>query len=309
MKPSNLVRDTMLLFWRALRVALRTPLSAFVFPIVFPLLTMIFVSQLTLRITALPVFPVHPYIAYLAPGTLPLVSMIGAGYAATGLVIDMNTGFLDRIRLLPTRAGAIICSKLLFDAARVLPAGSVMLAASVAMGAHIGHGIVTVVGVLGLIMLWSMAYSGLFYFIGLRTRSAQAPITLLPLALPLLFSSTALIHLYRRGDPRTDDPKLNRPNSSRRSRNCGTGSLDGHTAPRPGRLPRGGAEYLTRGPSRPQVLRHGDLQVGGLDRGDQFGGQSASAVEVAGSQGDLAEHHLHTRWRSASAVCVACCAA
>lgn len=193
MKPPNLAYDTVLLFRRALQVGLRTPLSAFIFPIVFPLLTMIFVSQLTGRITELPVFPVHPYIAYLAPGTLLLVPMIGAGYAATGLVVDVNTGFLDRIRLLPTRVSAIIFAKLVFEAVRVLPAGAVVLAVSVVMGASVGHGAVTVAGVLGLIMLWSMAYSGLFYIVGLRTLSAQAPITLLPLALPLLFSSTALL--------------------------------------------------------------------------------------------------------------------
>jgi len=193
MKSSNLVRDTILLLRRGLTVALRTPLTAFIFPVVFPLLTMIFVSQLTARITSLPVFPVHPYIAYLAPGTLLLVPMIGAGYAATGLVIDANTGFLDRIRLLPTRPSAIIFGKLLFEAVRVLPAGLIVLTVSVALGASDGHGAVTVVGMLGLIMLWSMAYSGLFYLIGLRTMSAQAPIALLPLALPLYFASTALV--------------------------------------------------------------------------------------------------------------------
>jgi ABC-2 type transport system permease protein len=193
MRPSNLARDTMLLLGRGLRVSLRAPVSAFIFPIVFPLLTMIFVSQLTARITSLPIFPYHPYIAYLAPGTLLLVPMIGAGYAATGLVIDANTGFLDRIRLLPTRTSAILLAKLLFEAIRVLPAGIIMLAVSVALGAYAGHGLVTVAGVLALIVLWSMAYSGLFYFVGLRTLSAQAPVALLPLALPVLFSSTALV--------------------------------------------------------------------------------------------------------------------
>jgi ABC-2 type transport system permease protein len=193
MKPSNLARDTTLLFWRGLRAGLRSPLTAFIFPIVFPLLAMIFVSQLYGQITKLPAFPDHSYIAYVAPGTLLLVPMMGAGYAATGLVIDAHTGFLDRIRLLPTRASATVFAKLLFEAVRVLPAGAVVLAVSVALGASAGHGVVTVAGVLGLIVLWSMAYSGLFYFIGLRTLSAQAPIALLPLALPVLFASTALM--------------------------------------------------------------------------------------------------------------------
>lgn len=193
MRPSNLARDTMLLFWRGLRAGLRAPLTAFIFPVLFPVLTMIFVSQLYGEITRLPAFPLHPYVAYLMPGTLMLVPMIGTGYAATGLVIDAQTGFLDRIRLLPTPVSAVVFSKLLFEAVRVIPAGAVVLDISVLLGAGVAHGAVSVAGVLGLMVLWSMAYSGLFYFIGLRTLSAQAPIALLPLALPVLFASTALV--------------------------------------------------------------------------------------------------------------------
>ncbi len=193
MKPSNLARDTMLLFWRGLKAGLRSPLTAFIFPIVFPLLAMVFVSQLYGEITKLPSFPDPSYVGYVAPGTLLLVPMMGAGYAATGLVIDAHSGFLDRLRLLPTRPSAVIFAKLLFEAVRVIPAGAVVLAVSVALGADLGNGAVAVAGVLGLIVLWSMAYSGLFYLIGLRTLSAQAPIALLPLALPVLFASTALM--------------------------------------------------------------------------------------------------------------------
>jgi ABC-2 type transport system permease protein len=193
MKKSNLGRDTMLLFWRGLKAGLRSPLTAFIFPIVFPVLAMIFISELFGEITKLPTFPSSSYIGYVAPGTLLLVPMMGAGYAATGLVIDAHSGFLDRIRLLPTRPSSAIFAKLLFEAVRVLPAGAIVLAVSVALGADLGHGAVTVAGVLGLIVLWSMAYSGLFYLIGLRTLSAQAPIALLPLALPVLFASTALM--------------------------------------------------------------------------------------------------------------------
>jgi ABC-2 type transport system permease protein len=192
-KPSNLPRDTALLFWRGLRAGLRSPVTAFGFPIIFPLLAMVFVAQLYGQITKLPAFPDPSYIAYVAPGTLLLVPMMGAGYAATGLVIDAHTGFLDRIKLLSARSAAAVLAKLLFEAVRVLPAGAVVMGVSVAMGAHLDHGAVSAAGVLGLIVLWSMAYSGLFYLIGLRTLSAQAPIALLPLCLPVLFCSTALM--------------------------------------------------------------------------------------------------------------------
>jgi ABC-2 type transport system permease protein len=193
MKQSNLARDTMLLFWRGFRAGVRTPVTAFIFPIALPLLTMLCASEMNRQITALPIFPEHPYIAYLSPGILLLVPMIGTGYAATGLVVDVSTGFLDRIRLVSTRPSAVIFAKLLFEAVRVIPAGAVVLDVSVALGARLGHGVVSVAGVLGLMVLWSIAYSGIFYFIGLRTMSPQAPIALLPLAIPVLLASPTMV--------------------------------------------------------------------------------------------------------------------
>jgi ABC-2 type transport system permease protein len=186
-------RGTWVLFSRAMVVGLRTPVFGFVFPIVFPVAILVFVSQMYAKIIVLPGFPTTSYAAYLGPAAVTVIPMMGAGYGATGLIIDEQTGFLDRLRLFPITAGSIVGAKSLFEIARIIPAFVVVLALSVFMGAPLIHGALSVLVLLVIVALWSVAYSGLFYLVGLRSRNPQAPVALLPLVVPLLFVSSALM--------------------------------------------------------------------------------------------------------------------
>ena len=119
-----------------------------------------------------------------------LTGMMGAGYSATALVIDVRSGYLDRLRVLPVHPVAIVLGRLLFDMVRVLPAGALVLAVSVALGGEVRGGLLGAVAILGLLALWSLAYSGIFYAVGLRTVNPQAPFALLPIFVPLMFLTT-----------------------------------------------------------------------------------------------------------------------
>jgi ABC-2 type transport system permease protein len=185
--------DTLVLARRSWVEGLRSPVTVFLFPIIFPVLVMLFTSQLYGRLAKLPGFPTHTYAGYLAPGAVMLVPMMGAGYSASSLILDARSGFLDRLRLMPIEPVSILLAKLIFEASRVIPAGFIVVLTAVAMGAPLVHGVGSVVGVVFLIALWSVAYSGLFYIVALRSANPQAPMALLPLCLPLLFVSPALV--------------------------------------------------------------------------------------------------------------------
>jgi ABC-2 type transport system permease protein len=116
--PGGLVGEIRTLFLRNLREGLRSPVIAFLFPVLFPLFAETLVASSYERVSTLPGFPVHPYAAYMAPGMLLLAGMMGSGYSATALVLDVQTGFLDRMKLLHVRPGAILASRLLFGPAR-----------------------------------------------------------------------------------------------------------------------------------------------------------------------------------------------
>lgn len=185
--------DAAVLLGRSWREALRSPLFAFAFPILFPLFMIVLTSQMFRELVHLPGFPISPYAAYEAPAVLLLTAMMGAGHSATGLVIDAQTGFLDRLRLFPIRPVSVLLGRLLFDAVRVLPAGAVVLGASVLLGARVDSGVPGALALLALLAVWALSYNGIFYVVGLRTRNPQAPLAVVPLFMPLMFLSPAFM--------------------------------------------------------------------------------------------------------------------
>ncbi|MER8043667.1 ABC transporter permease [Streptomyces sp. NPDC094032] len=183
--------EVLLLLRRNIREALRSPVIAFVFPVLFPLFAETLVASAYSRVSSLASFPVHPYTAYMAPGMMLLAGMMGSGYSATALVLDVQTGFLNRMRLLDVRPSAILLSRVLFDALRVLPAAVVVLVVGLALGARIDSGPAAVPALLLMCSVWSVAYGGLFYIVALTTWNPQAPLAMSPLFILLMFTSTA----------------------------------------------------------------------------------------------------------------------
>ncbi|MCZ4101605.1 ABC transporter permease [Streptomyces sp. So13.3] len=188
---NHLAGEVWMLLRRNIREALRSPVIAFIFPVLFPLFAETLVASSYARVSSLESFPIQPYTAYMAPGMMLLAGMMGSGYSATALVLDVQTGFLQRLRLLNVRPSAILLSRIIFDALRVLPAAVVVLLVGLALGARLESGPASVVGLLVMCSAWSVAYGGLFYIVALTTWNPQAPLAMSPLFILLMFTSTA----------------------------------------------------------------------------------------------------------------------
>jgi ABC-2 type transport system permease protein len=193
MSLRSFTRDTGVVFSRSLAQARRSPILALGFPVAFPLLMIGLFSQIYGKVTQVPGFPAGSYITFMTPAVFLMSAMFGSGYSATGLVQDVETGFMDRLRLVPASSGSILLGRLLFDVARVIVAGSAVLALSVVFGAHYRGGVLGVLGMLTLLVIWTLGYTGLFYFVGLRSRSTQKLAVLIPLFLPISLISTAYV--------------------------------------------------------------------------------------------------------------------
>lgn len=189
----NPVGQVRLLLLRNLREGWRNPVLAYALPVIIPLSVLVLVAKTLFRVTDLPGFPTHNYAEWMTPAIIMLTAMTGVGYAATSLVIDLQSGFLDRLRLLDARPATLLVSRVLFDVVRVLPAAAALLAIGVAMGTHLNQGLVGVLGLFALLTLWAAAYGGLYFVVALGTRNAQAPLALAPLFLPLEFLSTQFV--------------------------------------------------------------------------------------------------------------------
>jgi ABC-2 type transport system permease protein len=189
----SLTRQTRLVFGRSLRAGLREPALALVFPLAFPLLIIGLFSQVYAKVADLPGFPADSYLAWMAPAVVLMAAMFGAGHSALGLVRDTQTGFLDRLRLLPVRPAALLLGRLSFDMARVTAAGLGVLTVAVALGAPLRGGPLAVLAIAGLLAGWTLAYAGLYYLVGLKAHSPEALTTLVPLFLPISLLSTAYV--------------------------------------------------------------------------------------------------------------------
>jgi ABC-2 type transport system permease protein len=189
----TLAHQSRLVFGRSLRAGLREPALAFVFPIAFPLLIIGLFSQVYARVADLPGFPAGSYLGWMAPAVVLMAAMFGAGHSALGLVRDLQTGFLDRLRLLPVRPAALMLGRLAFDMTRVTAAGLAVLAVAVALGAPMRGGPLAVLAITALLAGWTLAYAGLYYLVGLRARSPEALTALVPLFLPISLLSTAYV--------------------------------------------------------------------------------------------------------------------
>jgi len=190
-RPSAVV-STLMLLGRYVKVGLRQPVFGFIFPIVFPTVLVIFVRAMFQRVADLPGFPLTSYTAYIAPGMIMLIPMIGSGYGASTLIEEIRSGFVDRLRLQGISSRQILAAKIAFEAIRIMPAGVIVIGLLALLDAPLRAGLGTVCMLL-LMCVWSAAYSSLFYFVAVRTMNPQAPVALLPLALPVLFISQALM--------------------------------------------------------------------------------------------------------------------
>ncbi|OMC27892.1 ABC transporter [Mycobacterium sp. GA-1841] len=185
--------NTLRLLRRYVVVGLRQPVFGFIFPIVFPVVLVIFVRSMFQRVADLPGFPLSSYTAYIAPGLIMLIPMLGAGYGAGTLIDEIRSGFTDRLRLYGVSTSQIMAAKFGFEMFRILPAAVIVIALLALLDAPLRAGTLTAALLVVLMFLWSAAYSSLFYLVALRTLNPQAPVAMLPLALPVLFISQALM--------------------------------------------------------------------------------------------------------------------
>ncbi|MGH8990812.1 MAG: ABC transporter permease [Acidimicrobiia bacterium] len=186
---SPFLRHAALTFGRTTRHALREPAWAFVFPAVLPLAMVAIITQVFGIMINLPGYGTDQLVDYSTPGLVFLAAMMGGGFAAGRLVTDFSTGYLDRLRLLPTSPKAALTGLLAFEAARAVPIAALILFVGALLGAPLGSP-AAVALVLLLVALWSAAWNAIFLVAGLRTRSAEVTQALLPLFLPFMFTSS-----------------------------------------------------------------------------------------------------------------------
>jgi ABC-2 type transport system permease protein len=186
----KLARDTWLIFARTGREAVGNAGLAFVAPILVSLFLLVLFHAVYGRIVDVPGWPTDEFIDWIGAGGVFLSVFVGAGYTAGGLLRDIDSGYLQRLRLLPVHPAAILAGKVAFEVVRAVVVATAVLALALALGADNTGGPAGLVLLVGLAAALAVAWNGIFYLTALTTRTHAAVLGLQPLFMPVVMFST-----------------------------------------------------------------------------------------------------------------------
>jgi ABC-2 type transport system permease protein len=192
----TLLSDTGYLFIRYLKKLVRNPILLF-FSLFQPIIFLLLFTQLFSKFSTLPGFleatGASSYLQFATAGILLQNAFGSALQSGTSIVLDLDTGYLQKMLVTPVSRYAILLGRLTSDAFRVIVQSAIILALAYALGATVVTGVVGILLMLFTVAFFGLAWSGISLAIGLKTRSSETVFAIGGfLTFPLLFMSTAL---------------------------------------------------------------------------------------------------------------------
>lgn len=187
----RVLRETWIVFNRAMRLSLRNPVWV-VMGLVQPVLYLVLFGPLLKRMTALRGFPGGNAWQVFVPGLLVQLGLFGAIFVGFGLVSEWRAGVIEAMRVTPASRTALLMGRVLRDVVVLLVQGVALTVIALAFGLR-----APVLGViLGLVVvaLLGAAFASASYAVALVTKSEDALAPLLQgVAIPLLLLSGILL--------------------------------------------------------------------------------------------------------------------
>jgi ABC-2 type transport system permease protein len=157
-----------------------------------PLAFLLFFSQLLQKLASFPGVS-GSYLAYLAPGIIVLIGVLGAQQSGMSIVNDLNSGFLQKLLSTQASRPAILLGRLIADVLMILVQSIIIIVVAVLMGVSIVTGIAGVLLIMVTVAFFGLAWSGFFLALGMRTRKPETLSSVANLmGFLLLFVSTAM---------------------------------------------------------------------------------------------------------------------
>ncbi|WP_122263202.1 ABC transporter permease [Ornithinimicrobium cerasi] len=170
MTTTRMLRDTGVLTGRSLRHILRSPdtvITTAVTPIV---LLLLFVYVLG---GAISIGSDEPYVNYMLPGILPITIASGIAYTAYRLFLDLQSGIFERFRSMPIARSSVLWAHVLTSLAANLVSVALVIAVALLMGFRSGASVVAWLGVVGILVLFTLALTWVAVIAGLSARSVD----------------------------------------------------------------------------------------------------------------------------------------
>jgi ABC-2 type transport system permease protein len=176
--------------WRAMLKIKHVPEQLFdvtAFPIIMTLMfTYLFGGALAGSTTE--------YLQFLLPGIMVTSVVMITMYTGVGLNTDIEKGVFDRFRTLPVWRPSALVGMIFGDVLRYILAATVILTVGLILGFRPGGGVVGVLAGIGLLVVFSFAFSWVWTMFGLILRSEKSVMGVSMLVLfPLTFLSNVFV--------------------------------------------------------------------------------------------------------------------
>lgn len=134
------------------------------------------------------------YLQYALAGLIVQNSVFTALNTAVGLHSDVAKGVYDRFRSLPIARPVPLIGRIIADMAKQVWAVALMLGLGLAIGFHLGGGVLGVLGALALLLVFTLAMAWLNVTLGLLASSEEKVMMFgFTIAMPLSFTSSAFV--------------------------------------------------------------------------------------------------------------------
>jgi ABC-2 type transport system permease protein len=188
----NTLRDTWLIFRRSLTLTLRQPVWI-IFGLMQPILYLVlFGPLLDASVKAAGVG--DNAFNWFIPGLLIQTAVFGGAFVGFGLIAELRSGVVERMRVTPMSRIAMLFGRSLRDVVILVCQALLMMVVAIPFGLRIDLG--GAVGTIALLMLIGLAFAPLSYTAALilKSEDALAPVVN-GIALPLLLLSGILLPL------------------------------------------------------------------------------------------------------------------
>lgn len=184
-------RETGLVFQRSIRPTLHRP-SIVLIGLSQPLLYLVLFGPLLTRVAGSGGAPSGSSWQWYVPGIMVQMALFGTAYAGFGLIPEIRSGALERMRVTPIRRSALLLGRVARDVVLLVMQSALLAAAATIFGFRAGIGPL-LVGLV-LVALLGTAVASLSYAVALRVREEYAFAPLLNLTvLPAMLLSGVLL--------------------------------------------------------------------------------------------------------------------
>jgi len=182
-----------------MKKTLRRPTFLF-FSLLQPIVWFLLFTQAFQSVASIPNFSeltgTDSYLTYYSAAVVLQTIIASAMQSGIGMVTDMESGYLDKMRAAPIHRSSILIGKVTSDGFRILLQTTVILVLGAILGVTVAAGLGGVALIFIIAVLFGVAWSGISIFVGLTTRNSETTLMIsLITTFPLLFLSTAVMPL------------------------------------------------------------------------------------------------------------------